>query len=108
MRLWGELPIGRVVSLVGAAPAALALTLVPLAAEAPAVPVDARAAPSMPTVRPDRSAASVVSSDTTTTDVPAGSTVRMTGAAAAGAATRPCPACALRAKGWREFSASAV
>jgi hypothetical protein len=37
MRLWGELPIGRVVSLVGAAPAALALTLVPLPAEAPAV-----------------------------------------------------------------------
>jgi hypothetical protein len=37
MRLWGELPIGRVLSLVGAAPAALALTLVPLPAEAPAV-----------------------------------------------------------------------
>lgn len=37
MRLWGELPIGRVVSLAGAAPAALALTLVPLPAEAPAV-----------------------------------------------------------------------
>jgi hypothetical protein len=37
MRLWGELPIGRVVSLAGVAPAALALTLVPLPAEAPAV-----------------------------------------------------------------------
>ena len=37
MRLWGGLPIGRVVSLVGATPAALALTLVPLPAEAPAV-----------------------------------------------------------------------
>jgi Protein of unknown function (DUF559) len=37
MRLWGELPIGRVVSLQGAAPAALALTLVPLPAGAPAV-----------------------------------------------------------------------
>ena len=66
------------------------------AAKVPGVPVDARAAPSMPTVRPDTSAAPVVSSDTTTTDVPAGSTVRMTCAAAAGAATRLCPACALR------------
>jgi very-short-patch-repair endonuclease len=37
MCLWGELPIGRVVRLVGASPAALALTLVPLPAEAPAV-----------------------------------------------------------------------
>jgi Protein of unknown function (DUF559) len=37
MRLWGELPIGRVVSVAGATPAALALTLVPLPAEAPAV-----------------------------------------------------------------------
>ena len=37
MRLWGELPIGCVVSLVGAAPAALALTLAQLPAEAPAV-----------------------------------------------------------------------
>ncbi len=36
-RLWGELPIGRVVTVAGAAPAALALTLVPLPAEAPAV-----------------------------------------------------------------------
>jgi Protein of unknown function (DUF559) len=37
VRLWGDLPIGRVVGLTGAAPAALALTLVPLPAEAPAV-----------------------------------------------------------------------
>ena len=37
MRMWGDLPIGRVVSLTGAAPAALALTLVPLPADAPAV-----------------------------------------------------------------------
>jgi hypothetical protein len=37
MRLWGDLPIGRVVSLTGAAPAALALTLIPLPVDAPAV-----------------------------------------------------------------------
>jgi hypothetical protein len=36
-RLWGELPIGRVVRLEGATAAALALTLVPLPANAPAV-----------------------------------------------------------------------
>jgi hypothetical protein len=38
-RLWGDLPIGRVVSLDGATPAALALTLEPLPADAPAVVV---------------------------------------------------------------------
>lgn len=37
MRLWGELPIGRVVRLAGASSAALALTLVPLPDGAPAV-----------------------------------------------------------------------
>jgi hypothetical protein len=38
-RLWGDLPVGHVVSLAGATPAALALTLVPLPAGAPAVVV---------------------------------------------------------------------
>jgi len=37
MRLWRELPIGRVVILEGATPAALALTLVPLPADVPTV-----------------------------------------------------------------------
>jgi len=37
--LWGDLPIGRAVRLVGASPAALTLTLVPLPPDAPAIVV---------------------------------------------------------------------